>query len=178
MNALHRNLIAGIAAAGWFAGAGSAQTIVNGTGNPDIDIAAVQAAVDMGGRVMLRGSFSFNSPPAMRGTLPGLMATILVSKGVTISGTWDEHGQMTTIDGGDIPIAVEAAGAAVKIERLRFNRPQLFAIFVDRGAIDASRQFLGSEFGDWDLRFHGVGITHAHNAGNRRQYFGQAVDPR
>jgi hypothetical protein len=131
MNALHRNLIAGIAAAGWFAGAGSAQTIVNGTGNPDIDIAAVQAAVDKGGRVMLRGSFSFNSPPAMRGALPGLMATILVSKGVTISGTWDEHGQMTTIDGGDIPFAVEAGGAAVKIERLHFNRPQLFAIFVD-----------------------------------------------
>ena len=48
MNALPRNLIAGIAAAGWFAAAGSAQTIVSGTGNPDIDIAAVQAAVAAG----------------------------------------------------------------------------------------------------------------------------------
>ena len=59
------------------------------------------------------------------------MATILVSKEVTISGAWDEHGEMTAIDGGEIPFAVEARGAAVRIERLRFVRPKLFAIFVD-----------------------------------------------
>ena len=126
MKALYRILIAAS-----FAGILAAQTVVTGTGNPDIDIAAVQAAVDRGGSVELRGHFSFDNPPAMRGELPDLMATILVSKAVTISGTWDEHGQMTTIDGGGIPFAVEAGGAAVRIERMRFVRPKLFAIFVD-----------------------------------------------
>jgi hypothetical protein len=59
------------------------------------------------------------------------MATILVSNEVTISGAWDEHGKMTAIDGGVIPFAVEAHGSRVRIERLRFVRPKLFAIFVD-----------------------------------------------
>jgi hypothetical protein len=38
---------------------------------------------------------------------------------------------MTTIDGGEIPFAVEARGAAVRIEKLRFVRPKLYGIFVD-----------------------------------------------
>jgi len=59
------------------------------------------------------------------------MATILVSKEVTISGGWDEHGEMTTIEGGVIPFAVEARGAAVSIEKLRFLRPKLYGIFAD-----------------------------------------------
>ena len=59
------------------------------------------------------------------------MAMILVSKEVTISGTWDEHGEMTAIHGGEIPFAVEARGAGVRIERLRFVRPKRYAIFVD-----------------------------------------------
>ena len=33
---------------------------------------------------------------------------------------------MTTIEGGDIPFAVEAPGASVRIERLRFVRPKPF----------------------------------------------------
>ena len=114
-----------------FAGTVAAQTVVVGTGDPDIDIAAVQTAVDRGGAVVLRGRFSFDNPPTRHGTLPDLMATILVSKEVTISGAWDEHGEMTTIDGGEIPFAVEARGAAVRIEKLRFLRPKLYGIFVD-----------------------------------------------
>jgi hypothetical protein len=130
MKSLHRVWIAGIAIAASLAWTAAAQTTVTGTGNADIDVAAVQRAVDQGGQVLLRGHFSFSNPPALRGTMPDLMATVLVTKEVTISGTWDEHGQMTWIDGGVIPFAVEAGGSAVRIERLRFVRPKLFAIFV------------------------------------------------
>ena len=80
MKALFRIFIAGMAAAVSFAGTAAAQTIVTGTGNPDVDIAAVQAAVDRGGAVVLRGHFSFDNPPAKRGALPDLMATVLVRK--------------------------------------------------------------------------------------------------
>jgi hypothetical protein len=131
MRDLHRIFSAGIVAAASLAGTLLAQTVVVGTGNPDIDVAAVQTAVDRGGAVTLRGRFSFDNPPTRHGALPDLMATILVTKEVTISGAWDEHGQMTTIDGGEIPFAVEARGAAVRIEKLRFRRPKLYAIFVD-----------------------------------------------
>jgi hypothetical protein len=131
MRALHRIFFAGIVAVASFTGTVAAQTVVVGTGYPDIDIAAVQTAVDRGGAVTLRGRFSFDNPPTRHGTLPDLMATILVSKEVTISGAWDEHGEMTTIDGGEIPFAVEARGAAVRIEKLRFVRPKLYGIFVD-----------------------------------------------
>src|SRR5215470_2900095 len=40
-----------------------APTVVVGTGDPDIDVPAVQAAVDHGGHVVLRGHFSFERPP-------------------------------------------------------------------------------------------------------------------
>lgn len=131
MKTLHRILIAGIAAATLLAGTVAAQTVVVGTGDPDIDIAAVQTAVDRGGSIVLRGHFSFDNPPSRRGALPDLTAMILVSKQVTISGAWDEHGEMTAIHGGEIPFAVEAPGAGVRIERLRFVRPKRYAIFVD-----------------------------------------------
>jgi Right handed beta helix region len=131
MRDLHPIFFAGIAAVASFTGTVAAQTVVVGTGNPDIDIAAVQTAVDRGGAVTLRGRFSFDNPPTRHGTLPDLMATILVSKEVTISGAWDEHGEMTTIAGGEIPFAVEARGAVVRIEKLRFLRPKLYGIFAD-----------------------------------------------
>jgi hypothetical protein len=131
MRDLHRICIAGIAAVACFTGTVVAQTVVVGTGNPDIDIAAVQTAVDRGGAVTLRGRFSFDNPPTGHLSLPDLMSTILVSKDVSISGAWDEHGEMTTIEGGEIPFALEARGAAVRIEKLRFVRPKLFGIFVD-----------------------------------------------
>jgi hypothetical protein len=128
MKALHRLFITAIAV---FAGTVAAQTVVVGTGNPDTDIPAVQAAVDRGGSVALRGHFSFDNPPIRRGALPDLMAMVLVSREVTISGAWDEHGEMTTIQGGEIPFAVEARGVSVRIDRLRFVRPKRAAIFVD-----------------------------------------------
>src|SRR6478672_1289500 len=131
MRSLHRIFFAVFLAASSFTGTVAAQTVVVGTGDPDIDIAAVQTAVDRGGAVTLRGRFSFDNPPTRHGTLPDLMATILVSKDVSISGGWDEHGEMTTIEGGEIPFAIEARGAAVRIEKLRFLRPKLYGIFVD-----------------------------------------------
>ena len=113
MRDLHRIFLAGVVATAFYTGNLSAQTVIVGTGDPDIDIAAVQTAVDRGGAVTLRGRFSFDNPPTRHGRLADLMATILVSKDVTISGGWDERGEMTTIEGGEIPFAVEARGAAV-----------------------------------------------------------------
>src|SRR6516164_10231020 len=43
----------------------AAQTVVVGTGNPDIDVPAVQAAVDQGGDVVLKGHFSFDRSPTI-----------------------------------------------------------------------------------------------------------------
>ena len=107
-------------------------TVVVGTGNPDIDVPAVQAAVDQSGEVILKGHFSFNRTPTVPTALAGAgypPATILVSKAVTISGEGDGD-DMTTIEGGTIPLYVEAMGAAVTIHALRFVRPQMGAIVV------------------------------------------------
>ena len=47
-----------------FAATATAQDIeVVGTGDPIVDVPAVQAAVDQGGRVILKGHFSFDAPP-------------------------------------------------------------------------------------------------------------------
>src|ERR1700674_6101955 len=87
--------------------AAAQSVIVVGTGTPNLDVPAVQAAVDQGGNVVLKGHFSFNRPPSKpAGTTFGHM--VLVSKKVVISGIEDEHGEMTTIEGGDIPFAVAA----------------------------------------------------------------------
>jgi hypothetical protein len=131
MQTARTSFITGIVIAAAFAGPIAAQAVVVGTGNPDIDVAAVQAAVDRGGSVVLRGHFSFENPPTVHGGLPDLTAMILISKETTISGTWDEHGEMTTITGGEISFLVEAHGAPIRIERLRFVHPKRFAIFVD-----------------------------------------------
>lgn len=120
----------------------AAQIVVVGTGNPAIDVRAVQAAVDQGGDIILKGHFSFNKAPTVPTAIPlvGGLATVLVSKAVAISGAQDqdkdgarhgrEHGEMTTIEGGTTPFYVEAPGARVAIQGLRFIRPKGDAIFV------------------------------------------------
>jgi len=108
--------------------------VVAGTGDPNLDISAVQAAVDRGGQVLLRGHFSFNRPPTKSLPPQALfprMVSILVSKEVIISGTRDERGDMTSIDGGTWPFAVEVLGAPVTIQGLRFVRPKAGAIQVN-----------------------------------------------
>jgi hypothetical protein len=64
-------------------------TVVIGTGNPDVDVPAIQAAVNLGGEVVLRGHFSFDTPPTIPTALQAVgipLATILISKAVAISG--------------------------------------------------------------------------------------------
>jgi hypothetical protein len=112
----------------------AAQTVVVGTGDPRVDIPAVQSAVDRAGSILLQGRFSFRGTPLMRGRLVELTATVLVSKTVNISGTWDERGEMTTIEGGEIPFAVEAPGSQIRIERLRFANPKGYAILATAAA--------------------------------------------
>lgn len=115
----------------WAASA-AAQTVVVGTGDPNIDVPAVQAAVDQGGQVILKGHFSFNRAPTVptATAFVGGLATVLVSKAVAISGTQDDDDEMTSIEGGTTPFYVEAPGTSVTIQRLRFIRPKGDAIFV------------------------------------------------
>jgi hypothetical protein len=113
-----------------FAGWLSAQpVVVTGTGDPNLDVPAVQAAVDQSGQVVLMGHFSFDRPPT-KWIEHTNGRNILVSKQIVISGTRDENGEMTTIEGGDNPFAVDALGAHVTIQRLRFVRPKEQAIIV------------------------------------------------
>lgn len=115
-------------------------TIVVGTGDPGIDVPAVQAAVDQGGAVVLEGHFSFDKAPTkplapnLFQAPPGLAyapaAEVLVSKAVTISGTGEPAAVMTTIEAGTIPFYVDAPGQKVTIRRLRFVRPTSSAILV------------------------------------------------
>jgi len=115
-------------------------TIVRGTGNPDIDVAAVQAAVDQGGFVRLIGHFSFDAPPSSNNAIAADLAPpvfpshaeIKITKSVNISGgeDEDEDQDLATIDGGMIPFYVEAPGQAVSIRRLRFVRPVSHAILI------------------------------------------------
>jgi hypothetical protein len=83
------------------AASAAAQAVVVGTGNPDVDVPAVQAAVDQGGDVILKGHFSFNRPPTvpMATAFLGGLATVLVSRAVTISGDRDENGDLRDEDG-------------------------------------------------------------------------------
>jgi hypothetical protein len=121
--------IAALASVLVWAASAAAQTVVVGTGNPDTDIPAVQAAVDQGGEVILKGHFSFERPPTVP-TFDRNLATVRVSKAVAISGTRGEDRDMTSIEGGATPFYVEAPGAGVTIKGLRFIRPTGLAVSV------------------------------------------------
>ena len=114
------------------------KAVVVGTGNPAIDVAAVQAAVDRADTVVLDGRFSFRRAPTIpvdlvfasaKASAPRA-AQILVSRRVTILGVRDTSGGMTTINGGTIPFYVDAPGARVTIKGLRFVQPTKTAILV------------------------------------------------
>jgi len=82
----------------------------------------------------LQGHFSFDQPPAKPTSSNAFsphVATILVSKAVVISGTRDQQGEITSIDRGTWPFAVEALGSPVVIRGLRFVRPNGGAIQVN-----------------------------------------------
>src|SRR5215469_14622000 len=90
-------------------------TVVIGTGNPDLDVPAIQAAVNLGGEVVLRGHFSFDRPPTIPTALEAVgipQATIKISKAVAISGAPD-----ASIEAGTIPFYVAAPGATVTVQK-------------------------------------------------------------
>src|SRR5215831_4376752 len=127
-------------------GSPTARTLVVGTGHAEVDVPAVQAAVDQGGEVILKGHFSFDRTP----TVPmynGIFATVLVSKAVAISGTQDEHREMTSIEGGTNPFYVDVPGAPVTIQRLHFVHPKAHAtvVYAVRGLVIASCKIEGVE---------------------------------
>jgi len=102
------------------------------TGHADLDVRNVQRAVDENEHVTLIGHFSFDRLPTVLTALPNIYppATIRVWKSVSISGVSGDDDEMTTIEGGTIPFYVEAPGASVTIQSLRFNRPTLDGILV------------------------------------------------
>src|SRR6516225_6646616 len=92
--------------------AGVQPVVVIGTGDAKLDVAAVQAAVDRGGQVLLVGHFSFDLPP----TKPGgaaYLRMVTISKPVVISGTRDKQGEMPVIAGGFFPFCIDAPNSRV-----------------------------------------------------------------
>ena len=130
MQDLNRTLMVTIAVVIAFAATAAAQVgVVVGTGDPNIDVPAVQAAVDQGGFVTLIGHLSFDRPPTRpAGATYSRMVT--VSKEVVITGNRDEHAELPTIEAGFIPFLVEAPGARVVLQGLHFLRPKGAAIWV------------------------------------------------
>src|SRR5215467_3299491 len=100
----------------------AAQTLVVGTGHPEVDVPAVQAAVDQGGEVILKGHFSFDRLPTVP-TARGFFVMVRVSKAVVISGAHEEDDRMTSIEGGTVPFYVEVPGAPVTIQRTALHPP-------------------------------------------------------
>src|SRR5579862_9180031 len=128
--ALLRALIVLIGAIAAFGGNLPSQPVmIAGTGDPNIDVPAIQAAVDQGGRLILSGHFSFDRPPAKPdGAIYNRMVT--VSKPIEISGVLDANGDMPTIEAGNWPFFIDAASARVSIRALHFVRPKAGAIWV------------------------------------------------
>ena len=130
---MNQSLIAVVGVVILAATAGAQSITVTGTGNPTVDIPAVQAAVNQGGQVVLKGHFCFDAPPTVvelpyaGGAISGM---VLVSKAVDISGIQDEQGEMTSIEGGTDPFYVEAPGARVTIQGLHFMHSKVYAIRV------------------------------------------------
>ncbi|MDQ2949338.1 MAG: hypothetical protein M3Y27_25925 [Acidobacteriota bacterium] len=102
-----RSLILMIGSVAALAGTLSARAVVvTGNGDPNVDVPAVQGAVDHGGSVILRGQFSFDRPPtAPAGAIYKRMVTL--SRSVVISGGRDAGGGLPTIAGGEWPFLVE-----------------------------------------------------------------------
>ena len=123
-------LISMVGSVAAFAGTVAAQSVVVvGTGNPNVDVPAVQSAVDHGGRVILAGHLSFDRPS----TAPAAATysrMVTVSKDVVISGIHDANGDMSTIEGGEWPFLVDAVDAHVTIKALHFVRPKAGAIWI------------------------------------------------
>lgn len=102
--------------------AAPAQVLLVGTGDPAIDVPAVQAAVDGNDVVLLQGTFSF-SPGAP-------VPAVTIRRSVWIAGVPNEQGQIPRILGGTQPFVIAAPGSDVSIEGLRFQDPVGVAIWI------------------------------------------------
>jgi hypothetical protein len=130
MTTLKRRLISIIGSIAAFAGTVAAQpVVVAGTGDPNTDVPAVQAAVDSGGHLVLMGHFSFDRPPTTPARKP-YARMVTVSKTVVSSGSLDQNGDMPTIEGGEWPFFVDAVDAHVTIQGLHFVHPRAGAIWI------------------------------------------------
>ena len=130
MKTIKRGPIALICLAVAIPGSAAAQpAVLMGTGDPNLDVPAVQAAVDRGGSLTLSGHFSFDrSPTAPAGSVYNRMVT--VSKSIAISGMRDRNGDLPIIQGGDWPFLIDAEDARVTIQGLHFVRPSSGAIWI------------------------------------------------
>lgn len=128
MKALNWNLLLLLGLAALVRTAEAQSVTVSGTGSPDIDVQAVQAAVDQGGQVVLAGHFSFDQPPTTpNGSIYSRVIT--VSNDVVISGVRDASGAYTTIQGGNWPFFIDAINSQVTIEKLHFIGPSGGAVW-------------------------------------------------
>lgn len=100
--------------------------IVVGKNNPAADVPAVQRAVDRGcATVRLQGSFNFS------GISTGEpLRVVSVRRSVNIVGQLDGQGHLPLIVGGETPFLVDAPGAVVRIQGLRFVGPVSKAVQV------------------------------------------------
>lgn len=97
-----------------FVGPAAGQTkTVYGTGNPEVDVPAVQVAVDQGGLVILKGTFDFGSDAGNHIIVPGRVgaaqdvkgkSTVFIHlKNVTIVGVKDANGKLLTVVKNGMP---------------------------------------------------------------------------
>ena len=87
--------------------------VVYGANNPAVDVLAVQAAVDQGGLVILKGTFDFGSDAGNHMIVPGRLypdqdlkgkSTVFIyKKNVTILGVTDKKGNLMTVVKNGMP---------------------------------------------------------------------------
>jgi hypothetical protein len=146
---MKRNILEAVGATVAWAAIVAAQTTVVGTGDADVDVPAVQAAVDQGGRVILKGHFSFDAAPTVHelpwAQLSEPLGMVLVSKTVAIVGMLDNQDEMPTIEGGNNPFYVAAAGASVEIRGLHFihSKDVVIRVVAARGLVIADNRIEG-----------------------------------
>jgi hypothetical protein len=96
--------------------ASSSSSAVEGNNNPSVDVAALQAAVDKGGLVSLRGEFDF-----------GEHGSVAITKDVSIVGEDSRGPVRTKIKGGRLtfnsvaPEGETSAGPKIAVSRIHFD---------------------------------------------------------
>ncbi len=96
--------------------ASSSSSVLEGKNNPNVDVAALQAASDKGGLVSLRGEFDF-----------GEDGSVLITKNVAIVGEDSQGAVRTKIKGGRLtfksiaPEGEAAAGPKITVSRIHFD---------------------------------------------------------